>query len=188
MKLHIFGASGSGVTTLGQTLSEELQINYFDSDDYFWVQSEPPFTNRREATERNELILQSLNKSNDWILGGSVIHWSENLFPAFDLIVFLWIPPNIRIERLRNREFERYGNAILKDPVRAEQFNKFIEWAMDYDYNSGIANRTLQAHEDWLKKTKSPVLRISGDFTTEHGTKLVMDWRKEKTVKSVKGS
>ncbi|WP_228410094.1 shikimate kinase [Chryseobacterium viscerum] len=35
MKIHIFGASGSGVTTLGKALSEELNLEYFDSDDFF---------------------------------------------------------------------------------------------------------------------------------------------------------
>ncbi|WP_414847104.1 shikimate kinase [Chryseobacterium sp. IT-36CA2] len=35
MRIHIFGASGSGVTTLGKALSEKLNIEYLDSDDFF---------------------------------------------------------------------------------------------------------------------------------------------------------
>lgn len=35
MKIHIFGASGSGVTTLGNALANQLNIPYFDSDHYF---------------------------------------------------------------------------------------------------------------------------------------------------------
>jgi shikimate kinase len=34
MRIHIFGV-GSGVTTLGKALSQELSIEYFDSDDFF---------------------------------------------------------------------------------------------------------------------------------------------------------
>ena len=43
----------------------------------------------------------------NWILGGSIIHWGENLFPEFDLIVFLWLPPEIRLKRLKERTENR---------------------------------------------------------------------------------
>ncbi|MEM6738348.1 MAG: shikimate kinase [Bacteroidota bacterium] len=36
MQIHIFGASGSGVTTIGKALSKELDLSYFDTDDYYW--------------------------------------------------------------------------------------------------------------------------------------------------------
>lgn len=43
LRLHIFGASGSGVSTLGNTLKNLWGIPYFDTDDYFWIPTEPPF-------------------------------------------------------------------------------------------------------------------------------------------------
>ena len=33
--IHIFGASGSGTTTLGKKISEELGYSFMDTDDYF---------------------------------------------------------------------------------------------------------------------------------------------------------
>jgi adenylate kinase family enzyme len=36
VRVHIFGASGSGTTTLGRTLAERLGVRFFDGDDYFW--------------------------------------------------------------------------------------------------------------------------------------------------------
>lgn len=35
IRLHIFGASGSGVTTLGNAISKETGIPVYDFDDYF---------------------------------------------------------------------------------------------------------------------------------------------------------
>src|SRR5438128_874343 len=43
-RLHILGASGSGTTTLGRALAEGLQCPHFDTDDYFWLPTDPPFT------------------------------------------------------------------------------------------------------------------------------------------------
>lgn len=111
MRLHIFGASSSGVTTLGLALSETLSISYIDSDDYFWEKSEPPYTVRRQPAERNALIQQALEPAS-WILGGSIIDWGADVFPAFDLVVFFWVPPAIRMARLKKRELEKYGTII----------------------------------------------------------------------------
>lgn len=165
MKLHIFGASGAGVTTLGQALSDKLNIPYFDSDQYFWQKSDPPFTIRRNPPERNALMRNNLHSQDNWIMGGSIINWGADVFPPFDLIVFLWLPPAIRMDRLLQREHERYGDIILTDPQRKEQTNTFLEWAADYDNDTGIATRTLNAHEQWLKRQTAPVLELRGDMT-----------------------
>lgn len=44
MKLHLFGASGSGVTTLGHKLCQVMNMPYFDTDAYHWVPVYPPIT------------------------------------------------------------------------------------------------------------------------------------------------
>ena len=175
MRLHIFGASGSGVTTLGETLSAKLDIPYIDSDQYFWLDADPPFTKRRDANERNTSIISELHKHSSWILGGSVIHWSEKLFPEFDLLIFLWIPPETRLSRLRQREFDRYGNIIFTDPERRRQFEKFMTWAADYDHDTGIANRTLAAHRKWMANINSPLLKLETEMTTQQRIRQVLD-------------
>jgi hypothetical protein len=115
-----------------------------------------------------------LNSFEDWILGGSIIRWGENVFPKFDLVVFLYLPKQLRIDRLKRREFERWGDVIYTDPNRSKMFNDFIAWAGDYDDNTGIATRTLEAHELWLASVNSPVLKLAGDLTTEERVALII--------------
>ncbi len=43
MKIHLFGTSRAGITTLGTALG----VPYFDGDDYFWGPSDVPFSVRR---------------------------------------------------------------------------------------------------------------------------------------------
>ena len=45
--LHIYGASGSGTSTLGRYLAEQFQYAFLDSDDYFWLPTDPKFTTKR---------------------------------------------------------------------------------------------------------------------------------------------
>ncbi|KUJ61230.1 adenylate kinase [Flavobacteriaceae bacterium CRH] len=175
MKIHIFGASGSGVTTTGEALSEKLNIQYFDSDVYFWEPTDPPFTLKKNPEERNSKIKSALENSENWILGGSIFEWGNEVFPDFDLVIFLWIPSEIRMERLRKREFERYGNVIYTEPGSIKQFEEFINWAADYDANTGIASRNIEAHENWLKTIKSPVLKITEDLTVTQRIELILE-------------
>lgn len=175
MRIHIFGASGSGVTTLGRALSRKLNIDYFDSDDFFWLKTEIPFTLKQDPVIRNAAISERLSNTRHWVFGGSIIHWGPDIFPSFDLIVFLYLDPDIRLERIRKREHERYGDEIIINPERKEIFEKFMKWTKDYDYNTGIANRTLDAHREWLSTIHNPLLELSGDINVQQKIKMILD-------------
>ena len=179
MKIHLFGASASGVTTLGHALAKKLNIPYFDSDQYFWLPTDPPFTSKRNPEERNQLIKTALTDTDHWIFGGSSVSWGNNVFPEFDLIVFLWIPPDVRLKRLKEREFERYGSAIYNDPNRNKNYQEFMDWATQYDIDpkeSGFKGRSLKVHEDWIKGLNRGVLEIRGDFSVEERIQKIMKY------------
>ncbi|MFS4474487.1 AAA family ATPase [Chryseobacterium sp. T20] len=179
MRIHIFGASGSGVTTLGKALSEELNIEYFDSDDFFWLKTQQPFTERQNPEIRNTSVSEKLHTTENWIFGGSIIHWGENVFPAFDLIIFLYLPSELRMERLRKREFERYGDELITHPERAKKYQEFMDWAKDYDHNTGIANRTLKAHLEWLSDIDTPLIELSGDYELPQKMDIILNQIKQ---------
>ena len=171
MHINIFGASGSGVTTLGKALAAKLNYPYFDGDQYFWLPSDPPFNFRRPPEERNELINQHMAGHNNWILGGSVVSWHNNWI--FDLSVFLYVPNHIRMDRLMKREIERYGDIIHTDKERNKQYNKFIDWASGYDDNSN-SGRTLKVHQNWMQGLQKELLIIEGDTTVEQRLEAVL--------------
>ena len=179
MKIHLFGASASGVTTLGHALAKKLNIAYFDSDEYFWLPSEIPFALKRDPQERNQLIRTALTTREQWVFGGSSLSWGNDVFPEFDLIVFLWIPPEVRLKRLQEREVNRYGMAIYDDPDRNIRYREFMEWAAQYDIDpneSGFNGRSLKVHEDWIKSLNREVLEIRGDFSVEERLKQIMKY------------
>ncbi len=164
MKIHLFGASGSGVTTTGEALAEATGCPYFDSDAYYWLPSEPPFRYRRPAEERNRMIISDLGRHPDWIFGGSVVSWGDFWRDAFDLAVFLWIPPEVRMARLQRREYERYGEVIYRDPDRKAQYDAFLAWATRYD-DPGFTRRSRAVHAQWMTTLACPVLRLEGDLS-----------------------
>ncbi len=178
MKIHIMGASCAGSTTLGTALAWQLNYPLFDSDKYFWETTEKPFTVKRDPELRNAMILHDTGKQPDWILSGSMVNWGTEWLSMFDLVVFLYIPHHIRMQRLHNRELERYGDAIFTDPERAVNYQAFIKWATGYDDNT-TKGRTLQVHENWLSQVNSPILEIRGDTTVQQRVELVLEKMKE---------
>lgn len=174
MKIHIVRASGSGVTTLGKHLSVVAGMPYFDSDTYYWEKTLPPFTQRREVKQRDQMVEQDLMNQLHWILGGSLLNWGEHWITAFDLVVFLWIPASIRMQRLKEREEARYGACLLPGNEMYRRHREFMEWAAGYDDNSA-RGRTLAAHERWLQRLTCAALELKGDFSVQERTEMILD-------------
>jgi len=157
--IHIFGASGSGCTTIAREVSKRLGYSHFDSDNYFWLQTEEPFTIERDREECLNLMNEELSNSDNWILSGSIADWGNVLIPHFDLAVFVYVAADERLERLKKREYERYGDEMLVGGTKHEKAKKFLDWAAGYD--EGKQNgRSLPKHESWLKNLKCESIKI----------------------------
>ncbi|WP_082773703.1 hypothetical protein [Hymenobacter sp. PAMC 26628] len=77
---------------------------------------------------------------------------------AFDLVVFLWLPPALRLRRLRQREHARYSDVITTNPARTAQTEALLARAAGYDDGSCGGSRTLANHLAWLGHFDCPVL------------------------------
>lgn len=167
------GASCAGSTTLGKTLADYLNCTCFDTDEYFWLPSAIPYTLRRESAERNAMLKNDFLKEDNVIVSGSLVSWGEEWLAMFDLVVFLYVPHQIRMQRLHNREVERYGDTIFSDPIRIGLYKEFTSWATGYDDNS-TNGRNLGVHLDWLGKLNCTVLKIEGDTTVTERIRLTV--------------
>lgn len=179
MRIHILGASGSGVTTLGKRLATHWNIPYFDSDTFFWEQTPIPFSVRKDPRCRDEELLSHLRGEEHWVLGGSVIQWNQAIHALFEAIVFLYIPQALRLQRLKVREWQRHGHRLKTDPFWKNKFEAFMRWAKDYDEDTGIARRTLKAHKQWLIQQKVKPIVLAGDMSVDQRVDRVLaqvDW------------
>ena len=160
--IHIMGASGSGVTSLGRALADALAIPHHDTDDYFWQPTIPPYRNMREIAERLRLMREVFLPRADWVLSGSLASWGDAIIPQFDLVAFLTAPSAVRLQRLRAREARHFGaDAVAPGGWRHQETEKFIEWASHYDAGDR-EGRSLARHQAWLAALRCPVLRLDG--------------------------
>ncbi|MBY3466437.1 adenylate kinase [Rhizobium laguerreae] len=171
--IHVMGASGSGTTSLGRALAERLDIAHLDTDDFFWMPTDPPFTTPRDADERIRLLLDEAAPHDGWVLSGSTLKWGEPLEPLYDLIIFLRIEAELRMARIRAREIARYGNRTEPGGDMEVKSGEFLEWAASYD-TAGPERRSLAAHEQWLETQTAPVLRLDSSLGIDDLTAEVL--------------
>lgn len=155
-RIHLFGASGCGATTLGAALGQRLGVPHLEADDYYWLPTDPPFTDKYPKEERWRRIRERLQGHDDWVLsGGSVYNWGEGLIPEFTLAVFLRLPAA-----------ERYGAALATDPAIGDKSRRFLEWAAGYD-TGAEGTRTPERHREWIRQLHCPVLTLDTRASVE---------------------
>lgn len=164
MKILIFGASGSGTTTLGENLAGKLGYALLDADDYYWEKTDPPFQDKVPLAQRNQALTADFERFENVIVSGSLVSWGEHWKTAFDLAIFLYLPKAVRMARLESRESERYGGRLAADPTTALKVKAFLDWAARYD-DEGFKGRSRTMHLHWMKTLTCPVLRIEGPIT-----------------------
>ncbi|MGF6149178.1 adenylate kinase [Pseudomonas fluorescens] len=164
-RIYISGASGAGVSTLGAALAAKLQVPHFDVDDYYWYPTEPPFERSRPPAERVELLNRSL-ANGQWVLSGSLDGWGDEVIQSSNLVVFVDTPTPLRVERLKARESQRYGQRILPGGDMHANHLAFLAWAEGYE-NGAQAGRSRPRHEQWLKQLTLPSVRVSGELPIE---------------------
>jgi len=174
-RLHITGASGAGVTTLGRALGAAWSVPVHDTDDYYWLPTDPPFQRKRPAADRLELMRALFLPRRAWILSGSISRWGQPLVPLFEAVVFLTLDPRTRMARLQAREVDRYGAMIAPGGALREGHLSFMDWAAGYD-DPTFTSRSLLQHRDWLAHLSCPVLELDSAAPVGNLVTAVAAW------------
>ena len=164
--IHIFGASGSGTTTLGQKICEALGYTFVDTDDYFWMPTDPKFTRKRPREERIALMKRDIENAENVVISGSLVDWGDVLIPHFTLAIRIEMEQALRIARLEQREKDRFGDRIAPGGDMYRQHLDFIAWAKSYD-TGGMNMRSKAKHDAWKKLLSCEILHLDGANTVE---------------------
>lgn len=178
--IHIFGASGSGTSTLGRCICERTGFRFMDADDYFWAPSEPRFTVKRGSEERIRLLQKDMDGAENAVLSGSVADWGNALIPLFTLAVRLSADTEVRLRRIREREFQRFGSRIMPGGDMYAHHQAFLSWAAAYD-EGDLTVRSRRSHDEWQKRLACPLLLLSGTDPAEENAERIIQYLKGRT-------
>lgn len=153
-KIHgiiLLGANGSGKSTLGRELSRVLNFAHFDVEEYYFYKTNIPYTAMRPEEERVRMLLSDIKKYGSFVMSGDISDWGKEFLTVFDLVIFLTAPADIRMKRIENREYKRWGDRVREGGDMYEQQQKFRAFA---------ASRDISKLEPRASLYSCPVLRV----------------------------
>lgn len=170
--IHIYGASGSGTSTLGRYISEKLGCFFMDTDNYFWLPTDSPFTTKRKISDRIAMMRREISEHDKVVISGSLVDWGDELIPLFTLAIRLETDTQIRIERLRKREREHFGSRLDPGGDMFENHQEFIAWAASYD-SGGLDMRSKSKHDEWQKLLQCQQIQLDGSLPVEKNFEII---------------
>lgn len=172
--IHIYGASGSGTSTLGEAISRRYDYFHMDTDDYYWLPTNPSFTVKRDIKERLFLMKRDIKAHEGVVITGSLVDWGDELIPYFDLAIRVVTDQSVRLERIKKREKERFGSKIEAGGDMFDQHRVFLDWAAQYD-TGDVTMRSKAMHDHWEKRLTCKRISVDGGKTVDEILKVVFE-------------
>ena len=149
----VFGANGSGKTTLGRELARLLHFKHIDHEDYAFEKSEIPYAKLRSNEECIKLMLAEIEKHRLFVLSAVTGDFGDEISQYYELAVHLSASIELRIERIKQRAYDKFGSCVHEGGDMYEQQIKFQNF---------VALRPLSRIEKWAETLLCPVINIDG--------------------------
>lgn len=162
----VCGLNGSGKSTFGKALAEALNYRFLDVEDYYFPnkQNNYKYENPRSTKEVTESLIDDIGNCN-FVFASVIGNYNDELISKFTHVILIEVPKEIRLERVRNRSFQKFGCRMLEGGDLYEKESAFFEY---------IKNRKEDYVEKWLNTIKCPIIKIDGTKSIEDNIKIVI--------------
>ena len=169
----ICGLNGAGKSTLGKALAEKLDFHLLDIEDVYFPKTNPdyPYASPRTRDEVEKILLHEMKMHENFILSSVKGDYGEDIYSFFQYAILLDVPRDIRLERVKERSFQKFGSRMLSGGDLYEQEEKFFRL---------VASRDENTVEEWVKFLRCPVIRIDGTKPIDENTNVIMELIQDK--------
>lgn len=151
----VCGLNGAGKSTLGRALAERLCVPFLDSEDLFFSKNDPekPWDSPRSPQEARKLLLRELSRSPDLVFAAVRCDFGPEVLDCFRWAVLVEVPRQLRLERVRERSYRRFGERMRPGGDLHQGEKAFFRM---------VEERPETLVEEWLQAAGLPVLRADG--------------------------
>ena len=151
----ICGLNGAGKSTFGKALAEKLHFHFIDNEDLYFPKTDPHYLYAlpRTREEAEKLLFSQIKAHEDFVFASVKGDYGEAVYPLFQYAVLIDVPKDIRIQRVKNRSFQKFGRRMLLGGDLYEQEEGFFHF---------VQSRAENAVEEWIQCLSCPIIRIDG--------------------------
>lgn len=168
MGVIICGLNGTGKSTLGKVLAEKLDFYFIDIEDLYFPKTDSDYiyTSPHTRKEVEKLLLNEVKTHKNFIFASVKGDYGEDIYSFIQYAVLLEVPKNIRLQRVKNRSFQKFGDRMLLGGDLYEQEEKFFRF---------VESREESIVKEWVKSLKCPVIRIDGTKSIDENASFIME-------------
>ena len=161
------GLNGCGKSTLGRALAQKIGFHFIDNEELFFTRNaaDEPYQNPRSRAEVEKLLMEEVRKHGDFVLAAVRGNYGKEILPLYRYTVLMEVPKEIRMERIRNRSFQKFGSRMRAGGELYEQEEAFFGTA---------ASRPEDYAAAWTRTLDCPVLSVDGTRPVDENVEWIV--------------
>lgn len=163
----VCGLNGSAKSTLGKALAEKLNFHFIDNEDLFFPKTDKqyPYASPRTREEAKGLLLREIKAHENFVFASVTGNYGNEIYPFFQYAVLIDVAKVVRMQRVKNRSFQKFGERMLPGGDLYEQEENFFDF---------VRSRAENAAEEWAASLSCPIIRIDGTKPIEESLEIII--------------
>ena len=163
----VCGLNGSGKSTLGKALSEKLGLYFIDVEELYFPKTNPDYVyaSSRSEDEVAKLLADEIQAHESFVFAAVRGNYGADAHSYYQFAVHIDVAKDIRMQRVRNRSFQKFGQRMLPGGDLYEREEAFFD----------MVNSRQSSHaEKWLQSLDCPVIRVDGTKPVEENVTYII--------------
>lgn len=167
MGILVCGLNGAGKSTLGKMLAQRLNFYWIDNEELFFPVADPQYryAHPRTKEEAVQAFGEKIHAHENFVFAAVKGDYGEEAYPLFKCAVLIEADKETRMERIRNRSYEKFGERMLPGGDLYQQEESFFDFARRKEENTV---------EEWLKVLSCPIIRVDGTKGLDENLELII--------------
>lgn len=167
MGILLCGLNGAGKSTIGRILAERMSWQFIDNEDLYFPKEDASylFSNPRSKEEVIHLLEEKIEEDDRFVFAAVKGDYGEKLLTKLDYVVLIEVPKETRMERVKMRSAQKFGDRIQEHGDLADTENAWF---------SVVNSRPENFVTEWLERVPCPVIRIDGTAPVEENVNYLL--------------
>lgn len=167
MGIMVCGLNGCGKSSVGRALADKIGFHFIDNENLFFsgTDANEPYANPKSREEVEMLLMGEVQEHDDFVFAAVKGDYGKAIIPLYKCVILIGVPKEIRLQRVRNRSFQKFGNRMLAGGDLFEQEESFFKM---------IESRHEDYVENWVKTLNCPVIKIDGTKPVEENVEYII--------------